>query len=247
MRGIKPETWTDDKFVELSPLARLLFLGMWNYACDNGHVEDKPTQLKMRILPADDCNVPELLDEMLEVGCVVRSETHLTIPKLPHHQRIDKRYFTSCEHCEPDEKPADSQPLPSVTTTGTRGGHDEHTTSTHSAHALKEGRKEGEGEGERSATGAPRKRATQRPDTFKPSATHRQLAADQGVNLDTEWPKFCDYHAAKGSTFKDWDAALRTWLRNAATFSGNVRPLRGPPPSEAAAPPPIPYAPDDRR
>jgi hypothetical protein len=30
---------------------------------------------------------------------------------------------------------------------------------------------------------------------------------------------FRDYHLAKGSTFKDWDAAVRTWWRNARKFA----------------------------
>lgn len=100
IRGIKPETWTDDKFVELSPLARLLFLGMWNYACDNGHIDNKPRQLKIRILPADDANVPSLLDEMVDLGMVEKMDGYLFIPNLPKHQKIDRRYLLTCDHCE---------------------------------------------------------------------------------------------------------------------------------------------------
>jgi hypothetical protein len=124
IRGIKPETWTDENFVELTPLARLLFIGLWNYACDNGHVEDKPKQIKMRILPADDCNSSDLLRELAENDRIVREGGWITVPTLREHQRIDKRWFVACEKpgCEkPDAKKADSQPEP-------RGGHDEATT-----------------------------------------------------------------------------------------------------------------------
>ncbi len=62
------------------------------------------------------------------------------------------------------------------------------------------------------------KRSTQLPDDFTPSQQHIDLAAQLGVNLPAEWPQFCDYHRAKGSTFKDWHAALRTWIRNSAKF-----------------------------
>jgi hypothetical protein len=62
------------------------------------------------------------------------------------------------------------------------------------------------------------KRATQRPDDFAPSQTHIDLAAELGIDLRAEWQQFCDHHDAKGSTFKDWPAALRTWIRNAAKF-----------------------------
>lgn len=128
MRGFKPEIWTDDKFVHLSPLARLLFMGMWNYACDNGHLDDKPVQMKMRILPADDCDVAQLVEEIVQQGMATRKKGVLTIPNLPLHQRLDKRYFTTCEHCTPDGH-----------TSGTRSAHDVRTTV-----APDEGRKEGD-------------------------------------------------------------------------------------------------------
>lgn len=63
------------------------------------------------------------------------------------------------------------------------------------------------------------KRATTRPPDFDPSVDHQALADRLGVDLAAEWPGFCDFHDAKGSTFRDWDAALRTWIRNAKKFA----------------------------
>jgi hypothetical protein len=56
------------------------------------------------------------------------------------------------------------------------------------------------------------------PEDFCPTDDHERLAADLQLNLQAELAKFKDHHAAKGSAFKDWSAALRTWLRNAAAF-----------------------------
>lgn len=106
IRGIKPETWTDDKFVRLSPLARLLFMGMWNLACDNGHVEDNLVQLKIRLLPMDSCDVGELIEEMIQTGQVERHDGYLKVVKLPEHQKIDLFWLTLCEWCEHDERTA---------------------------------------------------------------------------------------------------------------------------------------------
>lgn len=64
IRSIHPEQWTDDDFVTCSPLARLLALGLRNQADDNGIFERTPVKLKMRILPADNCDVTALLDEL---------------------------------------------------------------------------------------------------------------------------------------------------------------------------------------
>lgn len=40
--------------------------------------------------------------------------------------------------------------------------------------------------------------------------------------LKVEFPAFVDHHQAKGSKFKDWDAAFQTWMRNSRKF-GNKR------------------------
>lgn len=73
----------------------------------------------------------------------------------------------------------------------------------------------------RKTSGTP-KRAAQLPDDFKPDETAAALAAELGVSLQAELPKFRDYHAARGKPMKDWQAALRTWLRNAKAFGRPV-------------------------
>lgn len=67
-------------------------------------------------------------------------------------------------------------------------------------------------------------RATTLPEAFVPAEKHRVLAAELHVDLAAEFAIFCDHHRAKGSTFKDWHAALNTWLRNAAKFNGRKSP-----------------------
>jgi hypothetical protein len=244
MRGIKPEIWTDEKFVELSPHARLLFVGMWHYACDNGHLDDKPKQIKMRVLPTDSVDARELIEEMVDMGMVDRDKGGLTIPKLRDHQRIDNRYFTWCDRCALDEIPEpsrskhpDSQRGHGVDTPGARGDS--------KGSRMKEGRKVNEGDGEASSAGAPRAaRKHRRPTDFRPSEKHQALAAELGVDLRREWPKFCDHHDASGATFIDWGKALNTWIRKAAEF-GNVRPIQRP--TTTAGEPILPFATDDRR
>lgn len=67
------------------------------------------------------------------------------------------------------------------------------------------------------------KRAMQMPEGFAGNENHKALAAELGVNLSAELISFADFHRSKGNTFKDWDAALRTWLRNAKKFARNSR------------------------
>ncbi|AKR78424.2 MULTISPECIES: helix-turn-helix domain-containing protein [Edwardsiella] len=75
--------------------------------------------------------------------------------------------------------------------------------------------------GEKQTSDRKIKRATQLPDDFKPSDSHRAMASEFGVDIDLELAQFCDYHLAKGTTFKSWPAAFNTWLRNAKKFAGN--------------------------
>ena len=97
IRGIKPEFWTDEDVCELSAFARLLYIGLWNFACDNGHLQDKPKQIKRRVLPDDDVNCAELLREIEEQGLIERINGWIIIPKLSHHQKPHKRWWSTCE------------------------------------------------------------------------------------------------------------------------------------------------------
>jgi hypothetical protein len=70
--------------------------------------------------------------------------------------------------------------------------------------------------------GARKNRATQIPTNFEVTADMAKWARETfpAVNVAFETNAFRDFHVAKGSTFKDWVAAWRTWIRNADKFSG---------------------------
>jgi len=98
IRTFKPDIWTDDKFVPMSPFARLFFLGMMNHADDLGRLTYNPSQLKWQILPADDVDPVALLEEItrprddgksLARLYTVNGEKFLAM-NFAKHQRIDK-------------------------------------------------------------------------------------------------------------------------------------------------------------
>lgn len=226
IRGVKPDLWTDEDFVEVSAFARLLWIGMWNYACDNGHLADKSKQIKMRVLPTDDVNCAELLRELEVQGLIERGDGWITIPNLSRHQKVDRRYFTTCEKTGCDELPEtvsqrDARRAHGGRTPGARGAHD-----VGPAGALGDGEVKGSevmviGD----AAGKPARRATQLPDGWKPSPAHSDLATERGVDVVEEAEKFRDWCASNGTSKKDWEATFRNWLRNARP-TGNVRTLR---------------------
>lgn len=80
IRSIHPGLWTDEAFMSLSAHGRLLLMGIWTEAFDDGVFEWKPLTLKARIFPVDDVDVTNLLDQLLDFGVIGRDETH---PKKP--------------------------------------------------------------------------------------------------------------------------------------------------------------------
>lgn len=73
IRSIHPGLWTDEAFMGLSAHARLLVIGIWTEAFDDGVFEWKPLTLKARIFPVDTVDLPALLAELV-AGSFVRRE-----------------------------------------------------------------------------------------------------------------------------------------------------------------------------
>lgn len=64
IRSIHPGIFTDRKFMGLSNEARVLLIGIWCHAWDDGVFKWDELELKARILPCDNVNIPDLLDEL---------------------------------------------------------------------------------------------------------------------------------------------------------------------------------------
>ena len=96
IRTIKPEYWTSVQVVECSMPARLLFIGLWNFADDAGRIRDVPRQIKMKIFPGDDLpadDVHGLLTELSRNSLIHRytvdNKGYIQITGW-HHQKINR-------------------------------------------------------------------------------------------------------------------------------------------------------------
>lgn len=104
-RVVTPDFWTDGNIVALSPLARLFYLGMWNFAhCDKGHLDDDVVGLKLKILPTDNVDPTNLLMELVNRQRVVRiradnGKSFLLMPTFYRWQKTDPRWKTRCPAC----------------------------------------------------------------------------------------------------------------------------------------------------
>jgi hypothetical protein len=72
IRTVKPDFFLDSDLCELSPLHRLFFQGLWCHADRDGRLEDKPRELKVRILPYDSCEPETMLADLAARGFIVR-------------------------------------------------------------------------------------------------------------------------------------------------------------------------------
>lgn len=100
IRTIKPEFFTSEDVVALSPLARLLYIALWCEADREGRLAWKPRTFKMRYLPADSCDVDALCEELVLAGLVhLYGEGFAHIPAFSRHQHINPREAASVLPC----------------------------------------------------------------------------------------------------------------------------------------------------
>ena len=225
IRSIKPEFWTSEQIAECSPNTRLLFIGMWSFCDDYGVHPASCARLKMEVFPADaisSADIRRMIDELTSNGLLAEYEVDGTrywyVTGWDKHQRPDTK---TGKYPRPDGSVGQK----------IRRTHSENSTNeqrTFADHSPTEKEKEKEKEkddisdADASPSIKPSRKACQLPDDFEPDYTAASLAAELGVSLAAELPKFRDYHAARGKPMKDWQAAMRTWLRNAKQFAKPV-------------------------
>jgi hypothetical protein len=64
------------------------------------------------------------------------------------------------------------------------------------------------------------------PASWAPSDAHRELAAELHVDVEAQAVRFRDHAESNDRRQRDWDAAFRTWLRNAPRFAVVATPGR---------------------
>lgn len=94
IRTIKPDFWTDERITECSVSARLLFIGMLNFADDNGNLPASPKKIKMQVFPADSFDCKPLIDELITQGVLieysVNGNKYWNIKGFKKHQKINR-------------------------------------------------------------------------------------------------------------------------------------------------------------
>lgn len=97
IRSIKPEFWDDLKIAKISRDARLLYIGLWNFADDLGVVVGDSIWIKSKIFPFDHIQIQQFerwIQELVKSGFISlfshKGEKFYYLPTLTRHQVINR-------------------------------------------------------------------------------------------------------------------------------------------------------------
>ena len=109
-RMIDPEIWFNEKFAKLPDPARLLFIGIFSNADDDGRLRASPKYLKAHIFPYDDDKgtreIKQFRDLCVKLGLItiysVNGSEYLELPGWLEHQQIRKDRYKPSALPSPD-------------------------------------------------------------------------------------------------------------------------------------------------
>ncbi len=123
-RNLKPGFFENEALAECSPLARLLFAGLWCIADREGRLEDRPKRIRAKLLPYDDGSVDDMLQELHRVGFILRyaagGERFIQVVNFAKHQNPHHREGPSTIPApdKPETSPRQAQDKPESSRVG---------------------------------------------------------------------------------------------------------------------------------
>jgi len=95
IRTIKPEFFTSNDIVTLTPLSRLFYIALWCESDREGRLSWNLKTFKMRYLPADDFDINALAKELIDAELIIvyeiNGKEYAEIPSFKNHQVINNR------------------------------------------------------------------------------------------------------------------------------------------------------------
>jgi len=237
-RVIRHGFWLNGDLCALSRDARLLFVGLWCLADRDGRLDGRPMQIRRHLFPFDaDLNgqrIETLLADLERAGFILKyevsGENFILVRNFKKHQSPHPKEAQSKLPAHPSGTQVESNLDPGGISlsskanfaSGPSGPSEPSKPRSASPRVVADSPKA-------NAARARKRPAREIPAEWNPNQAHARLAAELGLSVVAECPRFRDFHTAKGSVFADWDAAFRTWLRNAQRFG--VRATAGAPQS----------------
>lgn len=228
IRTIKPDFFTSEDVVRLTPMARLLYIATWMEADREGRMVWRPGTLKLRYLPGDDCEVLALTQELINGGLIVLYEAGgqqlAHIPTFTRHQIINNRETPSVLPTPPD---ACTTRAPRVTDAPQTLDDAPEVVERATGTPLvgKEGKgKEGKEHASATRAGAAAQ-GTRLPSDWVLPEDWRAYCVEKRSDLDPDAvaENFRDYwhgKAGKDGRMADWRATWQRWVRNESARAG---------------------------
>lgn len=215
-RNIKPGFFTNDELVELPFEVRLLFIGLWTIADRDGRLSDRPKKIRMEIFPADNVDCDAALEMLGQRGFICRYS-------------VNGERFIQVENWHKHQSPHLKEAQSTITArvehqTSTDPAPDKHVASTEDAALIVDSLNLipdsliPDSSGASAPSAKPRKNATPLSADFTLNEASTSYAQNRNISIADELVSFSNWHTAKGSTFKDWQAAWRTWCDKAVEF-----------------------------
>lgn len=114
IRALHPEFFADPDVARLSPMARILFAGLWCHSDDYGRNRWLPKRIEGDIFPHDDVDIAALLAEVVEAGFVTRYDadggTFYEIASWEKYQKPKYRATPLAPDPARDENPVSADP-----------------------------------------------------------------------------------------------------------------------------------------
>ena len=198
IRTIKPEFFTSEDIVGLSPTARLLYIALWCESDREGRLVWRPGTFKLRYFPADKINIETVCRELTDRQLVIPyGQGYAYIPTFLQHQHVNPR------------EAASNLPVPDASARV-------NDASARVPHA-QVGREGREGKGREGVEARQHARGARLPPDWEPSELLKAWAQQKRPDLDlsTTIEKFRNYWIAKpgkDGLKLDWEATFRTWV-----------------------------------
>lgn len=219
-RNIKPSFFQNEDLADLSPLARLAFIGMWTIADFKGCIEFRPKRLKVQLLPYDECDMEQIAAALDKSGFIrmysVGESRYLKIIGFERHQNPHKNERDSGSDI-PDiqESVIQNNGLQNIQNNPEQNG----TAPADSLIPLPDSPiLIPDSKTPAAAQPKPKKsKLIPMPDDFVVSERVSAWAIAAGYSSDrvaSNFAKFVLWAKAKGATYADWDAALMNAIRD---------------------------------
>lgn len=214
-RMIDPGIWSSEDFSKLTSFSKLVFIGLFSLADDEGRGKANPSYLKSMLFPYEEgirsADIKKTLQEIASTMSVI------------FYTHDEKEYYAlkSWGRFQTINRPSPSDiPAPASDSVSTHRGLSEDSVSAHGGLMTKrkEEEKEEKGKEEKGKEEKGKKSSAGKPPARFVPPTVEEVAAycrKRGNGIDPE--TFVDYYRAngwiqgKGKPIKDWQACVRTW------------------------------------